>query len=99
MSEERRFDGGRQVIIRSIHRGAIMRLPSHYRRCLNYPFSILAVVLTLCGLALYHARDFTFDASADTLISKSDPELAFFRKVSDRFGDTPFLVLTYTPLE
>ena len=76
-----------------------MRLPLHYRVCLNYPFLILAVVLTLCGLALYHARDFTFDASADTLISKGDPELAFFRKVSDRFGDAPFLVLTYTPIE
>ncbi len=69
----------------------------HYRRCLEYPILIISAVLILCGLALHYAQNFTFDASADTLISKSDPELAFFRKVSKWFGGSSFLVLTYTP--
>ena len=72
-------------------------MSKHYRRCLKQPIAIITTVLMLCGLAIYHARDFTFDASADTLISKNDPELIIYRSMVKNFGDAPFLVLTYTP--
>ena len=74
-------------------------MEGNYRRCLEQPIMIIVIVLFLCALAIFHARNFTFDASADTLTSKSDPELSYYRGVVERFGDSSFLVMTYTPKE
>ena len=72
-------------------------MPREYRRCLEQPLATISVVLIMCAFALYYARDFTFDASADTLIAEGDPELAYFRQMTSRFGESTFLVMTYTP--
>ena len=68
-----------------------------YCGCHKRPLLIIAVMLVLCGLAAYEVRSFRFDASADTMISQADPELAFYKEVTDTFSESPFLVLTYTP--
>ena len=68
-----------------------------YRHCLRRPVAIITVVLALCGLAVAYAQRFAFDASTDTLIAEHDPELAYFQRVVATFGESPFLVLTYTP--
>ncbi len=72
-------------------------MPREYRRCLVQPLAIISVVLILCILALYYAKDFTFDASADTFIAQGDPELDYFRKMTSRFSESTFSVMTYTP--
>jgi hypothetical protein len=54
-------------------------------------------VLTVCAAAAYYARDFTFDASSETLIEQHDPELAYYESFSDRFDQAPVLFLTFTP--
>ncbi|MCL1485816.1 MAG: hypothetical protein MH208_16820 [Marinobacter sp.] len=68
-----------------------------YRRCLEQPLLIISVLIALCVWALYAAQSFRFDASADTLIARSDPELQYYNKITQTFGDVSFLVLTVTP--
>ncbi len=70
-----------------------------YRHCLRRPVAIITVVLALCGLAVSYAQRFAFDASTDTLIAEHDPELAYFQRMVETFGESSFLVLTYTPVE
>jgi predicted RND superfamily exporter protein len=68
-----------------------------YCKIHSYPKLVLGIILLLCLLAAVEARNFHFDASADTMIAQSDPELAFFNEVTETFGEGSFLVLTYTP--
>lgn len=72
---------------------------SMYKNCHTRPVIIILIVTFLCGLAAYQVQYFRFDASADTMISQSDPELAFYNELTSNFGESPFLVLTYTPNE
>ena len=64
---------------------------------LSYPKTILLLLL-LCIAALgYQARYLEIDASAETLLLEDDKDLAFTRKVNQRYGNQDFLVLTFTP--
>jgi len=72
-------------------------MSGRYRECLNYPAAILLAVGVLCLLAAYHARHFTFDASEDTLVAEGDPDLAYYREITEIFGSQEFLFLTYGP--
>lgn len=72
-------------------------LQSAYSRFLSHPKIVLVFFALLCVVAAYQAQYFRFDASSDTMISQSDPELAFFNTVTKNFEQSPFLVLTYTP--
>ena len=64
---------------------------------LTYPKTILLLLL-LCIAALgYQARYLEIDASAETLLLEDDKDLAFTRKVNQRYGTQDFLVLTFTP--
>ncbi len=74
-----------------------VRMGQHYRRCLEYPIVIMAVVFGLCVTAFFQLPKLEFDASADTLIAKNDPELAYYNHVAATFSERSFLVLTYTP--
>jgi hypothetical protein len=66
---------------------------------LSYPKSILFFFL-LCVTALgFQAQHLEIDASAETLLLEDDKDLAFTRKVNERYGTSDFLVLTYSPQE
>ena len=73
------------------------RMRLTYRRCLEQPVLILAVLLLLSIASVRQLPNLSFDASADSLIAKDDPELAFYDKMVKTFGESSFLVLTYTP--
>ena len=68
-----------------------------YCKVHSRPWWVISIMAVLCVLAALESRNFRFDASADTMISQSDPELAFVNQVTDTFGEGSFLVLTYTP--
>lgn len=55
--------------------------------------------LVLLGFiaALWHAQSFRLDASADSLVLEGDSDLAYYDQVTDRYGSSEFLVVTYTP--
>lgn len=68
-----------------------------YRHCLRHARMVQAMMLALCVFALVHVSDFKFDASSDTLVAQGDPKLRYYRQMTDRFGESSFLVLTYMP--
>ncbi|MDC0961560.1 MMPL family transporter [Candidatus Pelagibacter sp.] len=47
----------------------------------------------------YYSKDFRLDASSETLLIEGDPDLAYLKEVTDRYGSKDFLILTYTPNE
>jgi len=72
-------------------------IEDNYRRCLQQAWLILAMLVAVCALAAYHAQNFSFDASAETLIQQDDPELDYYESFNKRFDQAPRLFMTYTP--
>ncbi|MEE9350847.1 MAG: MMPL family transporter [Thiotrichaceae bacterium] len=72
---------------------------SGYQRVLKRPSGVLAIIALAVLVAAYHARNFTFDASSDTLVAENDPALTYYQDVRERFtqGGEGFLFMTYTP--
>ena len=60
-------------------------------------------ILTLLIIAIlsfgYYSKDFRLDASSETLLIEGDPDLAYLKEISERYGSKDFLILTYTPNE
>ena len=48
-------------------------------------------------LATTHLKDFRLDASSDSLVVETDPDLAAFRRASARYGGAEFLIVTFEP--
>ncbi|MDB3943501.1 MMPL family transporter [Candidatus Pelagibacter sp.] len=59
-------------------------------------FVLLIIVILSFG---YYSKDFRLDASSETLLIEGDPDLAYLKEVTDRYGSKDFLILTYTPNE
>jgi len=69
------------------------------KKSFNYSRYLIFLIVGLCLVAGYYIKDFRFDASEDTLVAEGDPDLAYYRDVSEQFGGEGFLVLTYKPTE
>ncbi len=59
-------------------------------------FILLIIAILSFG---YHSKNFRLDASSETLLIEGDPDLAYLKEVSERYGSKEFLILTYTPNE
>jgi predicted RND superfamily exporter protein len=59
-------------------------------------FVLLVIVILSFG---YYSKDFRLDASSETLLIEGDPDLAYLKEVTERYGSKEFLILTYTPNE
>ena len=59
-------------------------------------FLLLIIVILSFG---YYSKDFRLDASSETLLIEGDPDLAYLKEVTERYGSKDFLILTYTPTE
>ena len=64
---------------------------------LSYSKSILLIMIICIAALGYQARYLEIDASAETLLLEDDKDLAFTRIVNERYGNSDFLILTYTP--
>ncbi|MEM6986756.1 MAG: MMPL family transporter [Pseudomonadota bacterium] len=62
---------------------------------LRWPVLILVLVALVAAAVL--APRFRFDASADTLVARSDPDLRYYQALTKRFGDEEFIFLIYSP--
>ena len=61
---------------------------------------IIFVALIIAILSFgYYTKDFRLDASSETLLIEGDPDLAYLKEITERYGSKDFLVLTYTPNE
>ncbi len=58
----------------------------------------LLLIITILSFG-YFSKDFRLDASSETLLIEGDPDLAYLKEVSERYGSKEFLILTYTPNE
>jgi uncharacterized protein len=59
-------------------------------------FTLLIIAILSFG---YFSKDFRLDASSETLLIEGDPDLAYLKEVTERYGSKDFLILTYTPNE
>ena len=59
-------------------------------------FTLLIITILSFG---YYTKDFRLDASSETLLIEGDPDLAYLKEVTKRYGSKDFLILTYTPNE
>ncbi len=64
---------------------------------IDRPWITLGLLLALGLVALFGVRDFRLDASSDSLIVETDPDLALWREVGERYGGGDFLLVTFTP--
>lgn len=67
------------------------------RLVLRHPVIWLFVIIVLCGLAGWQAKNFHLDASAQSLTLEHDQALAYYRKIAKRYGGSDFVLVTYTP--
>ena len=66
---------------------------------LKNPKAILILLLISILSFGYYSKDFRLDASSETLLIDGDPDLAYLKEISERYGSKEFLILTYTPNE
>ena len=59
-------------------------------------FTILIIAILSFG---NYSKDFRLDASSYTLLIEGDPDLAYLKEITERYGSKDFLILTYTPNE
>jgi len=59
-------------------------------------FALLIIIILSFG---YYSKDFRLDASSETLLIEGDPDLAYLKEITERYGSKDFLILTYTPNE
>ncbi len=59
---------------------------------------LMLLIITILSFG-YYTKDFRLDASSETLLIDGDPDLAYLKEVSERYGSREFLILTYTPNE
>ncbi len=66
---------------------------------LKNPKQILGLLIIVILSFSFFSKDFRLDASSETLLIDGDPDLAYLKEVSERYGSKEFLILTYTPKE
>ncbi len=66
---------------------------------LKNPKAVLVLLIITILSFGYYTKDFRLDASSETLLIDGDPDLAYLKEVSERYGSREFLILTYTPNE
>ncbi len=66
---------------------------------LKNPKTIFALLILIILSFGYYSKDFRLDASSETLLIEGDPDLAYLKEITERYGSKDFLILTYTPNE
>ncbi len=64
---------------------------------LEFPKLTLLVASLFVLSLLQGVKHFELDASADSMILEGDQDLANYREISERFGSSDSLIVTYTP--
>jgi predicted RND superfamily exporter protein len=70
---------------------------TYQRFFLTRPRSALALLFVLLAFFSYHIKDFSLDASADSLLLEDDEDLHLLRQVDARYETRSFLIVTFNP--
>ncbi len=57
---------------------------------LKNPKAILVLLIITILSFGYYTKDFRLDASSDTLLIEGDPDLAYLKEISERYGSKEF---------
>lgn len=63
---------------------------------LRKPALSLALTLLVIGFFAWHIPDFKLDASGDSLVLENDADLYYSRQITERYGSSEVLIVTYT---
>ena len=63
---------------------------------LRHPIYVLFVLAIILMASLSNIKNFTLDASADTLILEDDQDLKIFRETNAKYKSSDFMILTLT---
>jgi hypothetical protein len=75
----------------------IKKISFIYRQyLLGHPVLVLLFLAVILMISATNIKNFTLDASADTLILEDDRDLKIFRDVSERYESSDFMILTLT---
>ena len=75
----------------------IKKISFIYRQyLLGYPILVLFFLAIILMISASNIKNFTLDASADTLILEDDSDLKIFRDISERYQSSDFMILTLT---
>ncbi len=64
---------------------------------LKRPILAILFIVAVVSFLGYKAKDFTLDASAETLVLQNDEDLRYSRLIDSRYGLQEYLVMTYAP--
>jgi len=64
---------------------------------LRRPKAVLAVLAAGFAFFAFWSRDFRLDASSDSIVLEHDEDLRYQRKMSARYGEGDFVVVTFKP--
>ncbi len=75
----------------------IKKISLIYRQyLLGHPVLVLFFLAIILIISATNIKNFTLDASADTLILEDDRDLKIFRNISERYKSSDFMILTLT---
>lgn len=64
---------------------------------IDRPWTILLLLFVLFVGITSYIKEFTLDASADSLVLEDDDDLKFYRSMNQRYGSNDFLAITFKP--
>ena len=75
----------------------IKKISFIYRQyLLGHPVLALLFLAVILAISATNIKNFTLDASADTLILEDDQDLKIFRNITERYQSSDFMILTLT---
>ena len=75
----------------------IKKISFIYRQyLLGHPVLALLFLAIILAISATNIKNFTLDASADTLILEDDQDLKIFRNITERYQSSDFMILTLT---
>ncbi len=69
----------------------------YFALTLQRAWPVALLLLALATAAAWFAQDFRLDASADSLILENDADLRYYREISQRYGESEFVIVAVTP--
>ena len=66
---------------------------------INKPKSVLFFIFTALLISSLGLSNFKLDASSDALVLENDSSYKIYRESGDEFGNSDFLIVTYTPFD
>ena len=84
---------------REINKANVMLGRFYNRVILEYPRSVLVLIIMAIAFLGYQATKLEIDASAETLVLEDDKDLRYSREINARYKNPDFLFITYTPKE